>query len=218
MSKKNISEAKTLEQYRVTFENTELQPQIASTMAEYGYDPATIAVGKELYDKVRLAYATNKNETDETFAAYAAFENKRKQLNDIYSAHRKRAKVVFREDPVTANKLGIAGAMPKAYLSWLETISKFYDKTTTDVALQTQLSQLKITLDELNAAKALLPEVESLRAVYLKEKGESQDATTIKDIAFAKLDDWMRKFYAVAKIALEDNPQLLEAFGKTIKS
>ena len=45
-----ISEAKTLEQYRVTFENTESQPQIASTMAEYGYDPAKVAEGKALYE------------------------------------------------------------------------------------------------------------------------------------------------------------------------
>jgi hypothetical protein len=27
-------------------------------------------------------------------------------------------------------------------------------------------------------------------------------------------DDWMSEFYAVAKIGLEDNPQLLEALGK----
>jgi hypothetical protein len=60
MSKKNISEAKTLEQYRVTFENTESQPQIASTMAEYGYDSTKVAEGKALYETTRLAYDSNK--------------------------------------------------------------------------------------------------------------------------------------------------------------
>ena len=54
--------------------------------------------------------------------------------------------------------------------------------------------------------------------MYLKEKGESQDATKIKDEVFAKLDDWMSEFYAVAKIALEDNPQLLESLGKLVRS
>ncbi|MDA3893901.1 MAG: hypothetical protein PF517_19755 [Salinivirgaceae bacterium] len=49
--------------------------------------------------------------------------------------------------------------------------------------------------------------MENLRTEYLKEIGESQEATKAKDNAFAKIDDWMSEFYAVAKIALEDKPQ-----------
>lgn len=52
----------------------------------------------------------------------------------------------------------------------------------------------------------------------LREKGESQDATKLKDTAFIELDDWMSEFYVVAKIALEDNPQLLESLGKFVRS
>ncbi|NLT49572.1 MAG: hypothetical protein GXX85_01480, partial [Ignavibacteria bacterium] len=48
--------------------------------------------------------------------------------------------------------------------------------------------------------------------------GESEDATKEKDAAFAKMDKWMSDFYAVARIALEDKPQLLEALGKIVKS
>ncbi|WP_339926235.1 hypothetical protein [uncultured Cyclobacterium sp.] len=35
--------------------------------------------------------------------------------------------------------------------------------------------------------------------------------------AFAKIDDWMSEFYAVAKIGLDENPQLLEALGKMVR-
>jgi hypothetical protein len=34
---------------------------------------------------------------------------------------------------------------------------------------------------------------------------------------FYKLDDWMSEFYAVPRIGLEDNPQLLESLGKVVK-
>ena len=212
-----ISEAKTLEQYRVTFENTESQPQIASTMAEYGYDSAKVAEGKSLYETTRQSFDSNQTETDEATTAYALFETKKDQLDDIYSAHRKKAKVIFRDDSVTADKLEISVSMPVAYVKWLETVRKFYKISIADTEIQTKLSRLKITTDDLNAANALIPEVETLRAAYLKEKGESQDATTIKDTAFANLDDWMSEFYAVAKIAMEDNPQLLEALGLVVK-
>jgi hypothetical protein len=45
----------------------------------------------------------------------------------------------------------------------------------------------------------MILELEAARSEYLKEKGESQDATKAKDAAFAKIDDWMSEFYAVAK-------------------
>jgi hypothetical protein len=40
----------------------------------------------------------------------------------------------------------------------------------------------------------------------------------LKNAAFKKLDAWMREFYAVAKVALYDTPQLMEALGKQVKS
>ena len=36
--------------------------------------------------------------------------------------------------------------------------------------------------------------------------------------AFDAMDDWMSEFYAVARIALEEKPQLLEVLGKHVKS
>jgi GTP1/Obg family GTP-binding protein len=217
MFKKSISEAKTLEQYRVALKNAESQPKIASTLAEFGYDRATVATGKALYETTRQAFDSNKTETDQALAAYAVFDAKKAQLDNLYSLHRRKAKVVFLNDQVTADKLSVSGSIPGAYTKWLETVRKFYTTAIADAEIQTKLGRLKITLAELNATQALIAEVETLRAAYLKEKGESQDATAIKDSAFARLDDWMREFYAVAKIALEENPQLLESLGKVVK-
>ena len=76
------------------------------------------------------------------------------------------------------------------------------------------MARLAITADSLTAANTLITEVEAERAEYLKEVGESQDATKTKDAAIAKMDDWMNEFYAGARIGLEDSPQLLEALGK----
>ena len=64
----------------------------------------------------------------------------------------------------------------------------------------------------------MIADLEAARSEYLKEKGESQDSTKAKEAAFANIDDWMSEFYAVARIGLEDNPQLLEALGKTVRS
>ena len=82
----------------------------------------------------------------------------------------------------------------------------------------TPLKQLKITEQEITKQLQLLKEVEQAHADYQKEKGESQQATKDKNDAFEALDKWLAKFFKVAKIALEDKPQLLEILGKTIRS
>lgn len=213
-----FSEAETLEQYRVALENAETQSAILAIMTELGYGSTTISEGKSLLAETRQAYDSNKTEDDESSAAYADFNRKKNQLSDIYTLHRKKSKVIFRNDPLTADKLAISGSLPRTYIKWLEGVKKFYSVSIADTTIQSKIARLKITPEDLNAANDLISDVEKARAVYLKEKGESQDATKIKDAAFAKLDDWMREFYAVAKIGLEDNPQLLESLGKIVKS
>ena len=108
-------------------------------------------------------------------------------------------------------------AVPAAYMNWLETIRKFYTTLNEDAALLQKLARFKVTAEDVTAGLAQITVVEKARAEFLRESGESQAATDTKDTAFAQLDEWMGEFYAVARIALEDKPQLLEVLGKTIK-
>jgi len=187
-------------------------------MAEFGYDSALIEDGKQLFNETRQAYDLNVKEDDETSQAYSDFTEKRNLLEDTYSLHRKKAKVVFRKDLEIMKRLSLDGSIPAAYVKWLETVKKFYTEVLADTQVQTKLSRLKITAEDLNAANTLISELESARSEYLKEKGESQDSTKQKDATFSNLDDWMSEFYAVARIALEDNIQLLEALGVIVRN
>ena len=51
-----------------------------------------------------------------------------------------------------------------------------------------------------------------------KEKGEAQAATKARDAAIDELQDWLSDYLAIAKVALEDNPQLLEGLGVLVRS
>ena len=217
-TKRTLSEAETLEQYRVSFENVEKQKEIATIMAEFGYDKTLLTEGKTLLTKTRKAFDFNKKEDDETTEAYKNFTELKENLAKTYSLHRKKGKVIFRKEPTTLSKLVLTGSLPTAYLKWLETVKKFYTVASTDTDIQSKLVRLKITNDEINKTIQLITDLELARAEYLREKGESQDSTKSKDKVFGEIDDWMSEFYAVAKIALEDNPQLLESLGKFIRN
>ena len=217
-TKRTLSEAEALEQYRVSFENVEKQKEIATIMAEFGYDKTLLTEGKTLLTKTRKAFDFNKKEDDETTEAYKNFTELKENLAKTYSLHRKKGKVIFRKEPTTLSKLVLTGSLPTAYLKWLETVKKFYTVASTDTDIQSKLVRLKITNDEINKTIQLITDLELARAEYLREKGESQDSTKSKDKVFGEIDDWMSEFYAVAKIALEDNPQLLESLGKFVRS
>lgn len=211
------SEVEILEQYRVALENATAQPEIKAELTEFGYDQVKIEEGKQIFTATRKAYNDNKREGDETSQVSLSFKSEKEKLNTDYSLHRKKAKVVFAKDAEASNRLCIDGAMPKAYTSWIETIRKFYNTLNEDATLAQKLTRLKVTAEDITAGLAQITTVEKARAEYLRESGESQAATATKDAAFAQLDEWMGEFYAVARIALEDKPQLLEVLGKTVR-
>ena len=174
--------------------------------------------GKTLLTKTLQALDFNKKEDDETTEAYKNFTELKENLAKTYTLHRKKGKVIFRKEPTTLNKLALTGSLPTAYIKWLETVKKFYTVAAADSDIQSKLVRLKITTEEINGTIQLITNLELARAEYLREKGESQDSTKSKDKAFGEIDDWMSEFYAVAKIALEDNPQLLESLGIFVRS
>lgn len=87
------SEADTLELYRVALENAETQSEIATVMAELGYDSAKITEGKTLLIETRSAYDFNKTEDDETSAASASFSDKKAELEKVLQCNAKKQRL-----------------------------------------------------------------------------------------------------------------------------
>ncbi|TLX78283.1 hypothetical protein E9993_00985 [Labilibacter sediminis] len=215
--KNYLTESEILELYRVSLENALNQREIFSSLSELGYDSERIGQGRDLLAKTLKAYSDNKDEDDESSEAYSVFVKDKSELEAQYRIHRKKSKVVFRKDALMCERLGITGVIPKSYVKKIESIKKYYSIVSGDEAVQAQLERLKVLPEEVSGAQTLIDKLEMSRLNYLKERGESQDATQIKDAAFVVMDDWMSEFYAVARIALEDRPQLLEALGKVVK-
>ncbi len=46
-----------------------------------------------------------------------------------------------------------------------------------------------------------------------KERGDAQIATQARDAAMDALDQWVSDFIAIARLALEEEPQALEKMG-----
>ncbi|MDR7732111.1 hypothetical protein PG316_08455 [Riemerella anatipestifer] len=215
---KRISELQYLENYRVLFANLDEVQDLKTELADYGYDDAKIAEGKALFDHTQQLYNQNQQETAEEKEAYARFSDAFDVLKKTYSKHRKIAKVALMKKPELWKTLALDGSLSAAYLKAMQEIKTFYEQAQSHSEAQPLLEKFKINKAAVDAQIAQIQQVETLRAAYEKEKGESQDATQQKNKAFATLSDWVREFYAVAQIALDDRPQLLENIGKFVRS
>jgi len=64
----------------------------------------------------------------------------------------------------------------------------------------------------------MIAAISDLRHQRMQEKGEAEEATSSRNASIKALKVWMNDFRYVARMALRDNPQLLEALGMVVKA
>lgn len=219
MALKNTrSQTEILEITKIALENVESNPVIKPLMEALGYNTAKIDEGKDLLNAAKTQYTQNQELEDIKLKAYKTFEDIRVAIDKTYSTDRKKAKIIFKTDAVVFRELGLKGNLPRTYVKWLETVSLFYNTLNAQPDVLAKLAALLINAQHVTDQITALNNLEDLRAAYIQAKGNAQNATKTKAAAFKSLEKWMSNFYAVARIALEDEPQLLESLGKQVKS
>jgi hypothetical protein len=216
--KKSSTQSEILEISKIALQNVESNETIKSLMEALGYNSAKISEGVSILQNTRAKFDENQTLEDNKLRAYKAFEEKRLAVNALYAKDRKKARIILKDDALTIKELGLVGEVSKNYVKWLETISLFYNVLNSQPALAQQLEVVQITPAHIASQLAGIAEVESLRAARTLSDGIAQNATKIKDKAFKDLEKWMGAFFAIARIALEDEPQLLESLGKFVRS
>lgn len=218
MKKNYLSNEKMLQDFGVLFLNLAKESELKNAVEEYGYNSDKIAKGKTLYDKANELYLKNKKDSSNEIDASANYRKKIDGLLETYMQHRKKAKIVFKEQQEVMKKLSLSGSLSRNKANLLKEIEILYINLKEDEKLLNEVKVMKITNEEVENQIQNIEKVRELYADYLKMKAESQQATKDKDKAFSELDKWVKEFYAVAEIALEDKQQLLEGVGKLIKS
>jgi len=216
--KNQRSQTAILENAKIALQNVETNPTIKSLMESLGYNAAKMAEGITVLQTAKSSYDENQLLDDNKAKTSKAFEDKRIALNVNFVRDRKKARVILSDDPLVLKELGVAGGIPKTYVKWLENINQFYNTLKNQPELAAKLTSVQITPEYITETLAGIAEVESLRAARTQNEGITQNATKIKDKAFKDLDKWMGSFFAIARIALENEPQLLESLGKFVKS
>lgn len=197
----------------VMIENALSDPQVKQALEGYGYNEDKLSVGKKLYDEAMVLQNAQKKEYGEQVAATAELNGIWETADKQYMRALKIARVAFQGNAKVNKSIMLYGTRKPSLSGWLEQTKAFYANILGDDELLNLIAGYGYTREKLQTESALLDQVTATHMQQKKEIGEAQNATQARDKVFDDLAKWVSDLRAVAKVALEDNPQHLEKLG-----
>lgn len=187
--------------------------EINNYLKEYRYDEARLQEGRELYEKADKLYHQKQTKYGGWKHNIILVEQARKELNERYRVDLEVARVAFRKEKEVLSKLDGRGTRKVSLSGWMKQVNVFYSNALSDREIQERLADFGLGEEKLAAGKELVEKLEE--AVSRKEaaKGEAQRATKERDRALLELRGWLADFRRIARLALREDPQLIEALG-----
>ncbi|MFH6983379.1 hypothetical protein [Marinoscillum luteum] len=206
-----------LESSRVLIFNSR-DAEVAALLDTMGIDTAYIDEGESLYNETMTLVDQQKKEYQEQSLAYDKFYVEKDVAEAIYKRTLKLVKVLSRSDKDLQNRLGLQNGKVYAIEQWIEGAVDFYNRLLNEADFLTNLAKFKVTPEQLNTEKTAIDALKDLRNQAVVEKGKAQEATRLRNEKLDELDDYCTELKAVAEIALEEKPQLLEKLGVVVPS
>ena len=212
------SESKFLERVRTALTNAESHPEINSKMAKLGMDRDKLLEGLSLHDRANAVKDEHEKEGIDSRRSSSAYRNVFEELQALFKRHRDLVRMFFKRRPDVLVRFAVSGRLPTKYNEFFDRCRRFYQTIQNNPDLQELVLPLDITPEVVAECLAKLDELLKARASFDKETAEWQDATQEKNRTLLELKEWMDDFDTLAKVALYDNPQLLEALGIFVRS
>ncbi len=208
---KNI--ATLTDQARTAIENALTTQNILAALQNFGYTQSRLQTGRQLYQALQTAQLAQRAAYGEQIAATAALKTAWNSAREQYMPLLQIARIAFKHDRATATELGLKGDRAKPLTRQLSQAHQFYANALASDTALTGLKAFGITPIKLRTAQKTLQAVEAANLTQEQAKGAAQRATQARNAAMKELRAWLSDFIAIAKIALAQNNQLLEALG-----
>jgi len=203
-----------LNRYRTGLINARDVPELQRRVALYGYTPEKLNELLSLQQETFDLHLARKKEYGEQLAATSAFDHAWKAAHDAYMVLIRLGRVLFRDDYGVFVKLTLNQERKKSFSGWLTQARTFFAGLLADPAVLEKYAKYNTPLATIEAARELVDAAEQANTVQAKETGEARQATLDRDAKLDALDSAMSEFYALAKLACRDAPDLLDMLDR----
>jgi len=200
-------------QAQTAIDNALTDDEVKGFLSVFGYDDTVLNAGKALLDEAGRLNQQQLKEYGDQYSATQEFTAKWETAKSDYTRFTKIARVAVKNDPAAYQKLGLSGTRRQSFSGLSAQMDQFYTNALADPAILSALGRFGVTQDKLSSGKQNSDAAKAASVAQQNEKGEAQQATLARDKAVDALEDWLSDFTAIARIALEEKPQLLEKLG-----
>lgn len=189
-------------------------PEMLGKLARHGYNEKTLQQAISMLEKVKVLDQQHYENLGIQKNATQQIREARQQANKTYMSHLKIAREALADRYVLWDVLKLKGARKKSLPGWLDQVKCFYYnyERVTDV-----LEKHNITPDVVEQMKAMIEAIDDYRVTQSLGRSNAQEATQQRKQASRELEKWMQEFFYIARFALKDKPQYLEALGKVVR-
>ncbi len=200
---------------RIAIDNALQHQTIQKKLTAYNYDRKALQAGKALCEEVHLLHSVKQDKYGQQYEQADAIKEQFSEIQARYRHHLKSARLAFENKRGIREQLQINGRRKTDTLGLLEQIYAFYSKI--ELYLP-EITRYNVTPEELGQTKAMVEALHTARQQHVQSKGDAQHATQQRDEKRKQLKKWMAQFKKAARLALHDEPQLLEALGIMVPS
>jgi hypothetical protein len=188
-------------------------PEIQGKLTPFGYTPERMEEGTALLSKATSLMTAQVEEYSDQYIATGELGKLWKTAYSDYMVTLKVLRVAFVGQPELLQRFNATGKRNKSLSGWLRDARILYTNLLNSPDALTAVAGFGYSVERLEKELQAVNAVEDLHSKQLSEKGSAQQATIERDEAFDELFKWYSSFRAIARIALYDKPQLLEALG-----
>jgi len=159
-----------------------------------------------------------KKEYQEEREAYDIYFAKKDDVEKTFQNTRDLVRELSTNDPDLQNLLKFSPMSRLPLGDWIQAGIDFYGSLLRESALLQRLARFNVPVERLNNEKQELEDLRQLRTRAMMEKGQTQEATRLRNQKLEELEDYCRLLRTLAGLALQHRPQLMESLGILVRS
>jgi len=184
----------------------------------YGYDEGRLLQGKKLYEELMQVSFEQEKARHAKHEVFTAKQTLQLSIHKLYMKYLKIARIVFADDLSAREALLLDGSRERTYVEWVFQVSAFCSNMLNNPDFLVAMAAYGISKKEISDLQKQLVEINIISDKGLKCVGELRRLTSLKKKKVLVMQNYVSDFLKIARIALEDNPQLLECLGVVVKS
>ena len=213
---KNVIDA-IMNAIRILITNCISHDVIRQVLNEFGYTTEKLQQGLDMYNEVDGLVTEQHEEYNEQYEARNIFYSEWELAKKFSMRTLKFARIAFEGNTKILNDMHANKSRSDRYDVWRVDARAMYDTMLGDENLINVMLEFGYSIEKLTTEYEDVKKLDTLYNNFMTEKGEAQQSTLIRDQKLQELRIWMGRLKKVARLALADQPQLLEILGIIVK-